>query len=154
MESSNGLVGVNGATNGVKVPADTSAPPEADARSHRKTFSAYQHTIYMNGVRGLLPPLTTDPNGWEAAAKAVMEPRDFDYAKGGAGAGETIRKNREAFQKWSIVPRMVRGNTERSLKVTILGQEWPSPVAIAPVGVNKIFHPYGIAVSQVPLCQF
>ncbi|KAI4864778.1 glycolate oxidase [Hypoxylon rubiginosum] len=97
----------------------------------------------MNGVRGLLPPLTTDPNGWEAAAKAVMEPRDFDYAKGGAGAGETIRKNREAFQKWSIVPRMVRGNTERSLKVTILGQEWPSPVAIAPVGVNKIFHPDG-----------
>ncbi|KAI1780170.1 hypothetical protein F4818DRAFT_437454 [Hypoxylon cercidicola] len=56
----------------------------------------------MNGVQGRLPPLTTDPNGWEAAAKTVMGPRDCDYAKGGAGAGETIRKNRGAFQKWSI----------------------------------------------------
>ncbi|KAI1400162.1 FMN-dependent dehydrogenase [Hypoxylon fuscum] len=136
MESNNDLMSVN----------ETKAPvllPDADARSRRKTFSAYQHTIYMNGTRGVLPPLTTNPNGWEAAAKSVMQPRDFDYAKGGAGAGETIRKNREAFHKWSIVPRMVRGNTERSLKVTILGQEWPSPIAIAPVGVNKIFHPDG-----------
>lgn len=64
MESNNDLMSVN----------ETKAPvllPDADARSRRKTFSAYQHTIYMNGTRGVLPPLTTNPNGWEAAAKSV-----------------------------------------------------------------------------------
>lgn len=85
--------------------------------------------------------MTTNPMLWEAAAEQVMEPKNFDYAKGGAGSGETVKKNRDAFQKWSIVPRMVRSNTDRSLKVKILGQEWPAPVAIAPIGVNKIFHP-------------
>ncbi|KAI2637674.1 FMN-dependent dehydrogenase [Hypomontagnella submonticulosa] len=143
MESINGTAVTNGALNGAKVVVSTSEVHQNDARSQRKAFSAYQHTIYMNGTKGVLPPLTTNPNGWEAAAKAVMEPRDFDYAKGGAGAGETVQKNRDAFQKWSIVPRMVRSNTERSLKVTVLGQEWLSPVAIAPVGVNKIFHQDG-----------
>lgn len=84
--------------------------------------------------------MTTHPSLWEDAAKQVMKPMNFDYAKGGAGAGDTLRKNREAFDKWSIIPRMVRSNTKRSLKVNVLGQEWPSPLAIAPVGVNKIFH--------------
>ncbi|KAI0883672.1 FMN-dependent dehydrogenase [Annulohypoxylon maeteangense] len=143
MGSVTGIVDANLAPDSSKGALPTSVSLETDVRSQRKTFSAYQHTIYMNGVRDVLPNLTTNPNNWEAAAKAVMEPRDFDYAKGGAGAGETVQRNREAFQKWSIIPRMVRGNTERSLKVTILGQEWPSPVAIAPVGVNKIFHADG-----------
>jgi isopentenyl diphosphate isomerase/L-lactate dehydrogenase-like FMN-dependent dehydrogenase len=95
----------------------------------------------MNGIRDIIPVMTTNPAEWEAAAQAVMVPRDFAYAKGGAGAGDTVRKNREAFHQWSIIPRMVRSNTVRSLNVTILGQEWPTPVAIAPMGVNKIFHP-------------
>ncbi|KAE8392363.1 hypothetical protein BDV23DRAFT_181764 [Aspergillus alliaceus] len=106
-------------------------------------FSSYQHEIYVAGTRGIKPIMTTNPNLWETAAKQVMEPMNFDYAKGGAGAGDTIRKNREAFDKWSIIPRMVRSNTKRSLKVDVLGQEWPAPVAIAPVGVNRIFHPDG-----------
>ncbi|KAF5855970.1 hypothetical protein ETB97_008127 [Aspergillus alliaceus] len=106
-------------------------------------FSSYQHEIYVAGTRGIKPIMTTNPNLWETAAKQVMEPMNFDYAKGGAGAGDTIRKNREAFDKWSIIPRMVRSNTKRSLKVDVLGQEWPAPVAIAPVGVNRVFHPDG-----------
>jgi len=38
---------------------------------------------------------------------------------------------------------MVQGNTKRSLKVHVLGEEWRAPVAIAPVGVNRIFHADG-----------
>ncbi|KAI1392346.1 FMN-dependent dehydrogenase [Hypoxylon trugodes] len=125
---------------GDEIGASTPITSKAIPRGQKKTFSSYQHTIYMNGTKNIVPPITTNPFGWEAAAKAVMEPRDFEYAKGGAGAGETVKRNLEAFRKWSIVPRMVRGNVDISLKVTILGEEWPSPVAIAPVGVNKIFH--------------
>lgn len=77
MESINGTAVTNGALNGAKVVVSTSEVHQNDARSQRKAFSAYQHTIYMNGTKGVLPPLTTNPNGWEAAAKAVMEPRDL-----------------------------------------------------------------------------
>lgn len=35
---------------------------------------------------------------------------------------------------------MVQSNVQRSLRTTVLGQEWPSPIAIAPVGVCRIFH--------------
>lgn len=94
------------------------------------------------------PIMTTNPNLWEDAAKQSMEPMNFDYAKGGAGAGDTVRKNREAFDKWNIIPRMVRSNTKRNTGVKILGQEWPSPVAIAPVGVNRIFHAWVTSLHQ------
>lgn len=108
---------------------------------HKPTnFSSYQKDIYLNGVRGILPLMTTDPGRWEGAARAVMKPEAFAYAQGGAGNGDTIRKNREALQKWSIVPRMVRANTQRPMAVKILGRWWQSPVAVAPVGVNRIFH--------------
>lgn len=99
------IAGANSVPDSTKAASMAPVIPDTDARSQRKTFSAYQHTIYMNGIRGVLPALTTNPSNWEAAAKAVMEPRDFDYAKGGAGAGETVQKNRDAFQKWSIIPR-------------------------------------------------
>ncbi|KAL8856247.1 MAG: hypothetical protein Q9178_007134 [Gyalolechia marmorata] len=89
--------------------------------------------------------MTTNPNLWEDSAKQVMTPEAFAYAKGGAGAGDTIRKNVDAFQRWSIIPRMVRANTNRSLSVKIFDEVWPAPIAVAPIGVSKIFHSDGEA---------
>jgi len=121
---------------------DTNASvDDADEHATNTRFAAYQRAIYLNGCRGIMPIMTTNPNLWESAAKHAMRPEAFAYLKGGAGSGATIDKNFEAFEKWSIVPRMVRANTERSLKVTVFGEEWPAPVAMAPVGVNKVFHP-------------
>lgn len=51
--------------------------------------------------------------------------------------------NRVAFRKWSIIPRMLQDNTIRDLSVELFGSKYPSPVLVAPVGVNKI-------VSQAP----
>ena len=106
-----------------------------------ESFAHYQRKIYLNGVKGVKSPMTTNPELWEAAAQIAMSPEAFAYAKGGAGAGATIEKNREAFKKWSIIPRMARANNTRSLKVKVFGEDWPAPVAMAPVGVNRIFHP-------------
>jgi lactate 2-monooxygenase len=73
--------------------------------------------------------MTTDPNLWEAAAAATMALDSFAYLKGGAGAGETIGRNRQAFEKWAIVPRMVQANTRRKLHVQVFGSTWPAPIA-------------------------
>ena len=39
-----------------------------------------------------------------------------------------------------MVPRMLRQTTHRDLTVEIFGQKFDSPILIAPVGVQSIFH--------------
>ena len=51
------------------------------------------------------------------------EPRGFVW--GGAGTGDTMRANLEAFRRWRIVPRMLRDVSERDLRTTVLGTEMP-----------------------------
>ena len=36
-----------------------------------------------------------------------MKPEAFAYIAGGAGAETTISNNKDAFNKWQIVPRMM-----------------------------------------------
>jgi isopentenyl diphosphate isomerase/L-lactate dehydrogenase-like FMN-dependent dehydrogenase len=54
-----------------------------------------------------------------------------------------MRANREAFDRWRIVPRMLTDATKRDLATTVLGTELPAPVLLAPVGVQSIVHPEG-----------
>ena len=52
------------------------------------------------------------------------------YVAGGAGEGRTMRNNREAFEQWRIVPRMLHGVTERDL--SIFYRRYPDVVADTP----------------------
>ena len=40
-----------------------------------------------------------------------------------------------------MIPRMLRPTTHRDLKVELFGHQLDSPVLIAPVGVQSLFHP-------------
>jgi isopentenyl diphosphate isomerase/L-lactate dehydrogenase-like FMN-dependent dehydrogenase len=51
-----------------------------------------------------------------------------------------MRANREAFDKWRIVPRMLRDATKRDVATSVLGTALPAPVLLAPVGVQSIVH--------------
>ncbi|MFT7837616.1 lactate 2-monooxygenase [Saccharothrix sp. BKS2] len=106
-------------------------------------FAAYQNEIYLQGLAGNVPPFTTDPEALEESARERLGPGPFWYVAGAAGAGATARANREAFDRWRIVPRMLTDATERHLGTTVLGTEVPAPVLLAPVGVQSILHPDG-----------
>ncbi|MGY1453758.1 lactate 2-monooxygenase [Streptomyces sp. SS8] len=106
-------------------------------------FGAYQSEIYLNGLGGQLPPFTTDLTALEASARERLEDGPFWYVAGAAGSGATDRANREAFDRWRIVPRMLRDATVRDLGTTVLGTEMPAPVLLAPIGVQSIVHPDG-----------
>src|SRR5215218_885235 len=73
-----------------------------------------------------------------AGAAEALEAGPFDYIAGGAGSESTIRANREAFERRRLLPRMLRGNRERDLSVTVLGTSSPAPFLLAPVGVLSI----------------
>jgi isopentenyl diphosphate isomerase/L-lactate dehydrogenase-like FMN-dependent dehydrogenase len=80
-------------------------------------------------------------DGLEAAARQVLPPGALSYVAGGASTERTIAANREAFARWRIVPRMLRGVTERDLSTTVLGTPMTAPVLTAPIGVLGLVHP-------------
>jgi isopentenyl diphosphate isomerase/L-lactate dehydrogenase-like FMN-dependent dehydrogenase len=103
-------------------------------------LGTYQNEIYLQGLGGTLPPCSTDATKLEASAEKILEPGPFSYVAGAAGSGATARANREAFDRWRIVPRMLTDATQRDLSCTVLGTSLPAPVLIAPVGVQSIVH--------------
>ena len=104
-------------------------------------FADFQNEVYLNGLLGELPTL---PFGWrevEAAAHAAMSPGAVGYVAGGAGGEDTMAANRAAFDRWRLVPRMLRGVPgTRDHTTTVLGTTMPAPVLLAPVGVLSIVH--------------
>lgn len=80
-------------------------------------------------------------DGLEAAAQRVLSAEAFGYVAGGASTERTVAANREAFTRWRIVPRMLRGITERDLSTTVLGTPMTAPVLTAPIGALGLVHP-------------
>lgn len=106
------------------------------------SFADYQNEVYLKGLFGEQP---AHPFGWEAvrdAAVAAMTPEAVGYVEGSAGEESTARANRAAFERWRLVPRMLRGvPASREHTTTVLGTTMPAPVMLAPVGVLSIVHP-------------
>ena len=104
-------------------------------------FADYQNEVYLNGLADQTPGF---PVGWrdlEAAALAAMTPQARGYVSGGAGGEDTMRANREAFDRWRLVPQMLKGvPASRDLSTTVLGTAMPAPVLLAPIGVLGIVH--------------
>jgi lactate 2-monooxygenase len=101
---------------------------------------ARQSEIYLAGVRGARPVIPVDVEQLERAARGTLSPEAFAYLAGGAGAESTMRANREAFERWRIVPRMLRDVSSRDIGVELFGRRLPSPVLLSPVGVMELFH--------------
>jgi len=93
-----------------------------------------QNAIYRAGALGRRPRVPTDPNGLERAARRAMSGDAWAYVAGGAGDGATMRANRAAFDRWALVPRMLRDVSSRELSVSLLGMRLPAPLLVAPIG--------------------
>ena len=101
---------------------------------------ARQQDIYLNGVSGSLPAVPVAPDALERAARRKMSRRGFAYVAGGAGAERTMAANRAAFDRWRIVPRMLRDTSGRDAGTTLFGRALPAPLLLAPVGVLEMAH--------------
>lgn len=107
---------------------------------------AYEGEVYQKGLHYERPALTFRSLEWERLAAERLSATSVGYLNGNAGTGETARKNREAFAKWSILPsRLVKTEGFPDLSTKVLGHDLPVPFALGPVGVQRIFHPDGEA---------
>ncbi|HEY2767808.1 MAG TPA: lactate 2-monooxygenase [Solirubrobacteraceae bacterium] len=111
--------------------------------SEQVPFANYQYEIYLRGMGGQRPARPLDWRALERDAYQLLAEGPRGYISGGAGLGETMRANREAFDGWRIAPRMLRDVSQRSLARTVLGTALPAPVLLAPIGVQTLAHPEG-----------
>jgi lactate 2-monooxygenase len=93
-----------------------------------------QSAIYAAGAAGHPPPLPVIPEQLEADAIRALRPEVADYVAGGAGSEDTLRANRVEFDRWHLVPRMLRDVHERDTRVDLFGHNLPAPFLLAPVG--------------------
>ncbi|HEV7172446.1 alpha-hydroxy-acid oxidizing protein [Pedococcus sp.] len=93
-----------------------------------------QGAIYRAGVLGRRPRVPADFAELERRAQAAMSLQAWAYVAGGAGEGATMRANRQAFDAWQILPRMLPGHPRRDLTTRLLGSPAPSPLLLAPIG--------------------
>lgn len=99
-----------------------------------------QSEVFLGGVRGARPLVPMDATRLEERARRAMSPEAYAYVAGGAGNESTVRANREAFERWRIVPRMLRDVSVRDPRVTLFGRTLPAPLLMAPVGVLELAH--------------
>lgn len=115
-------------------PAPEQTGPAQTGPAQTGPGRARQNAIYRPGALGIAPTVPSEPTRLEESARKAMSRTAWAYIAGGAGSGATMRANREAFDRWRVVPRMLTGTTTRDLSTTVLGTELTAPLLLAPVG--------------------
>jgi lactate 2-monooxygenase len=108
-----------------------------------------QSSIYRDGALGHSPIVPAAWASLEAAAQRLMSNEAFAYVAGSGGAETTATANAAAFDRWRIVPRMLRDVSTRNLSIELFGRTYPSPVLAAPIGVLELAHPQAdVAIAR------
>ncbi|HWC22135.1 MAG TPA: alpha-hydroxy-acid oxidizing protein [Flexivirga sp.] len=113
---------------------------ETPARALSGIGRAVQGAIYAAGAYGHKPKVPVEPAALYAAARRRMSPQAWSYVAGSAGMQRTDAANIAAFERYPIVPRLLRDVGERSLGVSLCGHDLPAPVLFAPIGVLEMAH--------------
>ena len=79
----------------------------------------------------------------EDLARAKVPRATFDYIAGGAEDEVSLRRNREAFGRWALRPRVLRDVSKRDTKTVLLGERVSMPVCVAPTSFHALVHPDG-----------
>ena len=84
-------------------------------------------------------------NVWDYKQKAKdnLEPFAYEYLTGGADDLRTFQRNMEAFQHYQIRPRRLIDVREVDTSILLFGKKWKSPITLASVGMQGMFHSDG-----------
>jgi isopentenyl diphosphate isomerase/L-lactate dehydrogenase-like FMN-dependent dehydrogenase len=99
-----------------------------------------QNEVYRAGVYGRSPRVPVAARALQARAKRALNARAYAYVAGGAGDEVTQRANRAAFDRWAVIPRVLRDVSARDTSVELFGRRLPAPVLLGPVGALELVH--------------
>lgn len=98
--------------------------------------------LLLKNINGDKPfPICFDDLEQAVADKIPAGP--YGYVRSGAGGEESLRNNRNAFAKYSIVPRFLTDVSNPDTSIELFGKKHPTPFLFAPVGMNKMAHEDG-----------
>ena len=75
---------------------------------------------------------------FEAAARRHLPYMLYDFIAGGAETNSSIRSNRESFEHYSFIPRVLTDVSKRQHRKTLFGRPYAAPFGIAPMGAGSI----------------
>jgi isopentenyl diphosphate isomerase/L-lactate dehydrogenase-like FMN-dependent dehydrogenase len=98
----------------------------------------------MNDPRKPLQTLPADlfcAQDYERLAPSFMPHPTHAYVAGGSGLDITVAANRDAFERWAILPRLLRDVRTGHTRLQLNGREMAHPVMLAPVAFQRLAHP-------------
>ncbi len=90
---------------------------------------------------------SVDFDALEEQARAKMPPASFAFCAAGADDEISAAENVTAWRRLRLRPRVLRDIAQVDTRVTLLGNEIPFPILVAPTGRHKLFNPEGEAAS-------
>ena len=100
------------------------------------------------------PDEALDVFDFQNVARKVLPTAHYGYLATGTDGNETLRANREAFQRIYLRSMRMVDTLNVSLKTELLGESLDSPIVLAPVGSQKAFHADGeLATARAARAQ-
>lgn len=75
---------------------------------------------------------------FEAMAQRYLPRPIFEYIRGGVETNASVNDNRRAFQEYAFVPRALVNVSAIDTSVSLFGQQYRSPLGIAPMGLSAL----------------
>lgn len=88
-------------------------------------------------------------NDYARAAQASLSEAAWAYFSGGAGDERTLQSNVQAWQTWGLAPRVLRDLRGGHTRCRLLGREWPTPLLVAPMALQRWAHADGEAAMAL-----
>lgn len=80
---------------------------------------------------------------FEPVARKKLPPGHWGYLATGTDGDETIRANREGFNRFELRVRRLIDISKISPSIELLGTKWDTPIVLCPVGSQRAFYPEG-----------
>jgi len=80
---------------------------------------------------------------FEPVAKAKLPPWHWAWLSTGGDAGETMRANREGFDRYQIRARRLVDISKVDTSIQMFGRTWETPIYMSPVGGHRTYNPEG-----------
>src|ERR1700686_1676123 len=83
---------------------------------------------------------------FDAAARTRLSTAHYTFITDGSFNNETLRANREGFNKYELRMRRLAGITKVDQSIPLFGINWDSPIFFSPVGRMNAYYPDGAVV--------
>ncbi len=103
----------------------------------------------------ILPPFAQIPAylqtiaDYEQQAEKHLAVNTWHYLQGGAMDEYSVRDNLQQFKNIQLIPRLLNDLTQGDTACEILGQKFPHPIFLAPIGHQQLFHSDAEAASAL-----